>query len=445
MLGAFIAGVVIARSRFADHDLIRPVETMTAAVFAPVFFATAGLRVDLGLLADAETLLWAVIVLAAASASKFVGSLLGARLSLLPAREGAALGIGLNARGALEIVIATVGLSLGVLNDRSYTVIVLMAMATSMAAPPLLRQVLRNWEGTPEERRRLDLEAQLATNTLVSGGRLLVPSRGDPPSLLAAQVAALAWPSSTEITVLTAGSHPTGDLAPLRSVFADQAVEHRWVDNDDAAEAILEEAVLGYDAIVVGTDHHPLSPLVETLLRHSPVPVVVVRPPVAAGGRLPWAFSRAIVPVSGRRSSRPAQEIGAYLSAAIGTRLHQLHVTPDPSTRLELLLNDHAPHTNATRGILDDAAALATTAGANVTSLVEHGDRPGSRILQSAAELDADLIVISGTSRINNGQLFLGHTLDHVLEQATDATVVLAVIPERVPAVAGRVGDEATG
>ena len=46
---------------------------------------------------------------------------------------GAALGVGLNARGALEIVIATVGLSLGVLNDRSYTVIVLMAMATSMA------------------------------------------------------------------------------------------------------------------------------------------------------------------------------------------------------------------------------------------------------------------------------------------------------------------------
>ena len=79
--------------------------------------------------------MWALIVLAIASLSKFLGSILGAQLSFLPLREGAALGVGLNARGALEIVIATVGLSLGVLNDRSYTVIVLMAMATSMAAP----------------------------------------------------------------------------------------------------------------------------------------------------------------------------------------------------------------------------------------------------------------------------------------------------------------------
>lgn len=177
VLGAFVAGVVLARSRFADHELIRPLETMTAAIFAPVFFATAGLRVDLGLLADRETLVWAAIVLLAASASKFFGSLLGARLSLLPAREGAALGIGLNARGALEIVIATVGLSLGVLNDRSYTVIVLMAMATSMLAPPLLRRVLRNWEGTPEERQRLDLERQLAANSVVTDGRVLIPTR----------------------------------------------------------------------------------------------------------------------------------------------------------------------------------------------------------------------------------------------------------------------------
>ena len=61
-------------------------------VFAPIFFATAGLRVDLGLLADSETIMWALIVLAIASLSKFLGSILGAQLSFLPLREGAALG-----------------------------------------------------------------------------------------------------------------------------------------------------------------------------------------------------------------------------------------------------------------------------------------------------------------------------------------------------------------
>src|SRR3546814_4113398 len=82
------------------HRTIEPVETMTTTFLAPVFFATAGLRVDLGLLGDPEVLLWAGIVLLAASLAKFAGSVLAARIAGLPGREGAALGIGLNARGA---------------------------------------------------------------------------------------------------------------------------------------------------------------------------------------------------------------------------------------------------------------------------------------------------------------------------------------------------------
>ena len=77
------------------------------------------------------------------------GSWIGARLARLSPRESTALSIGLNARGALEIVIATIGLSLGVLNEESYTAIVVMAIATSVLAPPLLRLVLRGWEGRP--------------------------------------------------------------------------------------------------------------------------------------------------------------------------------------------------------------------------------------------------------------------------------------------------------
>ena len=91
VLGAFVAGVVLARSRFADHHLIRPLETMTAAIFAPAFFATAGLRVDLGLLWDIETLAWAAIVLAAASASKFFGSLAGCLPRVRQGKGGPAL------------------------------------------------------------------------------------------------------------------------------------------------------------------------------------------------------------------------------------------------------------------------------------------------------------------------------------------------------------------
>ncbi len=321
VLGAFVAGVVLARSRFSDHELIRPLETMTAAVFAPVFFATAGLRVDLGLLADGQTLVWAVVVVIAASVSKFVGSIIGARLSSLSTREGAALGVGLNARGALEIVIATVGLSLGVLNDRSYTAVVLMAVATSIAAPPMLRRVLRNWEGTPEERQRLDLEQQLASNHVVTGGRVLIPTRGGLPSLVAAQVAGLTWPKDTEFTLLTvttADREADVDLTAYRNVWHDRSVNHIEVAGDNIAQAILDEAKFGYRTLIMGAgiDRRTpaesnggaartiVTPLVDDVLGRSPIPVVVVRPPRDSADRLPWAFTRALIPVNGSRTAR---------------------------------------------------------------------------------------------------------------------------------------------
>ncbi len=446
VLGAFVAGVILARSRFSDHELIRPLETMTAAVFAPVFFATAGLRVDLGLLADGQTLFWAVVVVIAASVSKFIGSIVGARLSNLSTREGAALGIGLNARGALEIVIATVGLSLGVLNDRSYTVVVLMAMATSIAAPPMLRRVLRNWEGSPEERQRLDLEKQLASNHVVSGGRVLIPTRGGLPSLVAAQVSALTWPDDTEFTLLTVttndGRKADVDLTAYRNVLHDRSVNHIEVAGDDIAQAILDEAKLGYRTLIMGAGIHQrtpvesnggvgrtiVTPLVDDVLSRSPVPVVVVRPPRDSAGRLPWAFTRALIPVNGSRTARGAQEIGAYMGGRLGTHIHHLHVSTDPSTRLESLLGDHGPHTQRARHVLNDAARLATVAGANITAIVEHDTNPARQILESAQELDVDLIAMSGTSRVNSGELLVGQTIEYILDNA-EMSVVVALDP----------------
>ncbi len=444
VLGAFVAGVILARSRFGDHELIKPLETMTAAIFAPVFFATAGLRVDLALLGDVETFVWAGIVLFAASASKFVGSVIGAKLSLLPTREGAALGVGLNARGALEIVIATVGLSLGVLNDRSYTVIVLMAMATSMLAPPLLRRVLAGWEGDPEERRRIDLEAQLDANAIVTGGRILLPTTGGLSSILAAQIIGLAWPKEAEVTLLTVG-RPGVDVEAVMNVLPDREVRHIHAEGDSVAKAILDEALLGYDAIAMGTTHkaneaHLVAPLVDLVVNNSPIPAMVVRRPNTAG--LPWAFSRAVVPLAGSRSSRAAQEIGSYLSANIGTHLHQIHVPTSRGRSLDHVLHEHAPHSRDVRRILSAAASFATGIGANHTTVAEPAPNVGEHIEYLVKDLGANLVFLSGTSRSESEDLFLGHTIHHVLERV-QTTVVLAVVPDPAAVTREPVEDEA--
>ncbi|MDQ3461562.1 MAG: cation:proton antiporter, partial [Actinomycetota bacterium] len=216
VLGAFVAGIVVARSKFHQPEARETLERITAGVFAPIFFATAGLRVDLGLLADPEVLFWAVVVIGAASATKFVGAYLGAQVAGLPPREGVLLGIGLNPRGTLEIVIATVGLSLGVFNPASYTVILLMAILNSMAAPPLLRAVARTWQGTDEEQRRLQREESVSHNVMVRSHRLLLPSQGGSNSIVAAQLLHFAWLEDVEATVLSVG--PDADEAGVQAV-----------------------------------------------------------------------------------------------------------------------------------------------------------------------------------------------------------------------------------
>jgi Kef-type K+ transport system membrane component KefB len=83
--------------------------------------------------------LWAVVVTIAATAAKILGSYAGGRAGRLGRRESFGLGVTLNARGALEIVIATVGLSLGVIGNTAYTIIVVMALVTTAITGPLLK------------------------------------------------------------------------------------------------------------------------------------------------------------------------------------------------------------------------------------------------------------------------------------------------------------------
>ncbi len=159
-----------------DQASVAPLRIVVMAVLAPIFFATVGLRVDLTALGEPRVLLAAVIVLAVAVFGKFAGVYAGARASRLTPWEALALGAGMNARGVIEIVVASVGVRLGVLSTETYTVIVLVAIVTSVMAPPILRRAMRQVEQTAaEEQRRLVLDGHLVTDGhLVAGGRLVL-------------------------------------------------------------------------------------------------------------------------------------------------------------------------------------------------------------------------------------------------------------------------------
>jgi len=149
ILGAFLGGLLIGTSGLLDLSASLALRTVVLAVLAPLFFATAGLRVDLGSLGRPAVLFSGIALLAVAVITKFVGSYLGARIGRLSHWQGVALGAGLNARGVVELIVAVVGLRLGVLNSASYTVIVLIAIFTSMMAPPLLRMAVSRMPAEP--------------------------------------------------------------------------------------------------------------------------------------------------------------------------------------------------------------------------------------------------------------------------------------------------------
>jgi Kef-type K+ transport system membrane component KefB len=158
IFGAFIAGIIIGSTNTTDHAKLAPLRTVVLWVFAPLFLASAGLRIDLTTLTNPQTLWVAGTVLTVAITGKFVGAYLGARISRLSNREALAIGAGMNARGVVEVVIATVGLRLGVLTTATYTIIVLVAIITSLMAPPLLRLAMSRVAET-------DVEAQRAATT----------------------------------------------------------------------------------------------------------------------------------------------------------------------------------------------------------------------------------------------------------------------------------------
>ena len=145
IIGAFLGGMVVGESseRHALESEVAPV----AAFFTPFFFGFIGAQVDLAGLASIDALLLLAGITALAIASKFVGAFIGA---IREGRRRAALvGWGMVPRGEVGIVVAGLGLSQGAIDAKIYSVVVGMAIITTLVVPPLLPGLVRRAEGEP--------------------------------------------------------------------------------------------------------------------------------------------------------------------------------------------------------------------------------------------------------------------------------------------------------
>lgn len=134
IFGAFLFGVIFPRSQ---RLVVEPGARLISGLFLPAFFVVAGLQVDLGAL-DRAVVAEMVLIVAAAVLGKLCGTYLAARLCRLDRRTAGALAALMNTRGLTELVILNIGLTIGVIDTRLYSVLVLMALITTAMTAPLL-------------------------------------------------------------------------------------------------------------------------------------------------------------------------------------------------------------------------------------------------------------------------------------------------------------------
>jgi Kef-type K+ transport system membrane component KefB/nucleotide-binding universal stress UspA family protein len=191
VLGAFVAGVLIGESPILTSHIEEQLRGLITAFFAPVFFGLAGQTADLTLLADPAIAIYTGGLILIASMGKFGGAFAGGKLGGLTWREGFALACGMNARGSTEVIIATVGLSMGALNQKLFTMIVAMAVLTTIAMPPTLRWALSRIPMRKEEKQRLEREAQEEKGFVSNLERLLIAVDDSPNGKFASRVAGM--------------------------------------------------------------------------------------------------------------------------------------------------------------------------------------------------------------------------------------------------------------
>jgi Kef-type K+ transport system membrane component KefB/nucleotide-binding universal stress UspA family protein len=142
IFGAFIFGTVMPHQSRMTRELTDKIEDFTVVVLLPVFFAVAGLRTNLFSINNPTLFLWMLLIIGAAIFGKLVGCGLAAKLNGYSTRDSFALGTLMNTRGLTELVILSVGLSLGVLSDRTFAMMIVMALVTTFMAAPILSRIM---------------------------------------------------------------------------------------------------------------------------------------------------------------------------------------------------------------------------------------------------------------------------------------------------------------
>jgi Kef-type K+ transport system membrane component KefB len=455
VLGAFVVGILARQARRFSSETAHSLEMVTVSFAAPIFFASAGLKVDVISLLNQETFLTGLLVLGIACIGKFTGCYLGAWVGGLSHWERLAVGSGMNARGAMEIIVATVGLGLGVLTKEMYSIIVMVAIVTSLMAPPLLRWTLSHVKMGREEANRLEREELAATSFARSLRRVLLVARGDEQArLVATLLADVNRVQNVEITAIYANLEQA-EVSFWRSLGGESrrrlrefktnvrnvrkavqengaAIELKIAGGENAAEIVLTEAAAGYDVVAVAvdrghnTDGTLFGSIIDRVVRDAPCPALVVKADAREQQGATGAVhaNKILVPVGGTEQGKHALEVACLLAQGANASLTILHVMTVDEEPLpgDALLEGR--QRKIAEDLLEQHVALAKQFGIEPTGTIVEANSPETAIIEMAHSGGFDTVFLGASAHNVQLRTYLGRRVEVVLKE-TKCTVAV--------------------
>lgn len=444
ILGAFVMGIIFGMMPRLPEDVINKLESLALGIFAPIFFAVAGLKVNIINLFDPTLIVITLIVIAIATLGKVAGTYTGARfIGKKDHWTSLSFGAGLNARGAMEIIIATIGLRLGILSQDMFSIIVVMAMATSLMAPSALKWVLSKVEIGKEEEERLKKEELEAESLVADIHRVLLPVRTRKTSDVRdkniqsteAQILELiGQDTKISLTLLTVSrgkdrAQCEEYLDELAEYFNLDEVMKKVVSSDKPGDAIIDEAKKDYDLVVLGAterseDHsHLFSPIVDFITRFAPCPTLIVQAGAISKG---WEPERILVPTNGSTESKNAAELAFFIAKSDRSK---------EVVALNVITNELTPVQKSKQAYIKSRQQFANEAvnelkrlgeafEVKTEALVRKGDSVEEVITDLASSNAIDLIVVGTNVRPGSNRLYLGPRVESILQMASCPVIV---------------------
>jgi len=144
IFGAFLLGAIVPHDSRLARELTKRLEDVVVVLFLPAFFAFTGMRTQIGSCPTAAEWGICLAIIVAASAGKFGGTLVAGKLTGMRTRDAASLGILMNTRGLMELIVLNLGLDLHVISPTLFAMLVLMAVVTTVATTPVLHLLTRH-------------------------------------------------------------------------------------------------------------------------------------------------------------------------------------------------------------------------------------------------------------------------------------------------------------